>query len=127
MDKDKEKEDDTVVVVSFGCQFIDKPIPGSLIRNCDDCGTDVWIAPSWQGKKIDRIVCMKCYEENVGENSYKGKKEDIVTCISEEQIKEFNLYSKQRNGYTMTKDEILRALEKKLGRKVIFEKGKKEN
>ena len=122
MNKEKEKEDDTVVVVSFGCQFIDKPIPGSLIRNCDDCGIEVWISPSWQGKKIDRIICIDCYNKNVGENSYKGKQEDIVTCITEDQLAEFNVYSKQRNGYTMTADEILKALEIKLGRKVVLEK-----
>ena len=121
MGKEK-KEDDTVVVVSFGCQFIDKPIPGSLIRNCDDCGIEVWISPSWQGKKIDRIVCMTCYEKNVGIDSYKGKKEEIVTCITEDQLEEFDIYSKQRNGYTMTADEILKALEIKLGRKVVLEK-----
>jgi hypothetical protein len=125
MDKEKEKEDDTVIV-GFGCQFIDKPIPGSLIRNCGDCGTEVYISPSSQGKKIDTIICIDCYEKNVKEGEYKGKKEEIVTCISEEQIKEFNLYSKQRNGYTMTAEEILRALERKLGRKVIFEKKKEK-
>ena len=121
MDKEK-KEDDTVVVVSFGCQFIDKPIPGSLIRNCDDCGIKVYIAPSWQGKKIDTIICMTCYNKNVGLDSYKGEKEEIVTCITEEQLEEFNFYSKKRNGYTMTADEIIKALEKKLGRKVVLKK-----
>lgn len=126
MNKEKEKEDNTVVVVAYGCQFLDKPIEGSLIRNCDDCGIEVWISPSSQGKKIDRIECMQCYEKNVGENSYKGKQEDIVTCITEDQLAEFNLYSKQRNGYEMTADEILRDLEMKLGRKVVLEKKKEK-
>ena len=123
---DKDKKEDNIVVVSFGCQFIDKPIPGSLIRNCDDCGTEVWISPSSQEKKIDIIVCMTCYNKNVRGDRYKGKKEEIVTCITEEQLAEFNVYSKQRNGYTMTADEILKALEIKLGRKVVLEKKKEK-
>ena len=114
------KSDDTVVVVAFGCQFLDKPIPGSIIGNCNDCNEEVWIAPSWQGKKIDRIVCMNCYKEYVGKDSYKGEKTKIKTCIAEEQLEEFNVYCKKNYGYTMTKDEVLIMLEEELGRKVIF-------
>ena len=116
------ESDNIVVVVGYGCKFLDNPIPGSLIRNCDDCGIEVWISPSWQGKKIDRIICIDCYEKNVGIDNYKGKKEEIVTCITEEQLEEFNVYSRQRNGYEMTADEILEALEIRMGRKVVLEK-----
>ena len=125
MDKEKEKKDNTIVVVGYGCQFLDDPIPGSLIRNCVNCGTEVWISPSWRGKKIDKIVCMTCYEKNVDKNSHKGEKGEIVVCITEEQLKEFNFYCRKRNGYEMTIDEILRTLEIKMVRKVVLKKKEK--
>lgn len=116
----KECSDKSIVVVAFGCQFLDKPIEGSLIRNCVDCGTEVWIAPSWKGKKIDKIICMNCYNKDFYIDSYKGEKSEIITAISEEQLLEFNIHCKKKYGHTPTKDEILIILEKELGRKVIF-------
>lgn len=113
--KDKE-----IIVVAFGCQYIDKPIEGSYIMNCDECHTEVWIAPSWQGKKIDKTLCMKCYNKNVGTDSYKGANAIVDIAITEEQIREFNDSLTKKYGYTMTNEEIITMLENELGRKVIL-------
>lgn len=120
----EDKDKDMVIVVALGCNYLEKPVVGSLIRNCDDCNAEVWISPSWQGKKIDRIICLNCYNKNVGTDSYtdsyKGEKGEVVTCLTEENIEEFNDHFEEKHGYRMSKDEIIKMVEIELGRKVMI-------
>ena len=119
-------EDKDVVLVALGCEHLDKPVAGSLIRNCDDCNTEVWIAKSWQGKKIDKIICVDCYEKKFGRNSNMWE-DEIDMAITEEQIKEYNDYHKKKYGYTVTNDEIIKMLEIKFKRKIILKNNEEQN
>ena len=66
-------------------------VPGSVQGQCDDCSTEVWVAPSGQELMKERttiVVCMKCAQGRVN-------KEPGPLEITGKQVEEIKTWKKR--------------------------------
>jgi len=119
MGKDVEKEkgvekteQDESVVITMRC--IDMSSPTSEVDkvHCSECGEITWISTSFRGHKIDKIICEKCFFE-----SGKHKEEDYCPCVTEECLNDAFIALESR-GIMTTKEEMIRRMEEKIGKKL---------
>ena len=66
-------------------------VPGSIQDRCDDCGTEVWVAPS--GKQVIRqrttiVVCMNCA-------LIRMNKEPVHLEVTKKQLREIEAWGKR--------------------------------
>lgn len=119
MDEDMKKEKgaektekDENVVITMRC--IDMSSPTSDIDKvpCSECGEITWISTSFRGKKIDKIICEKCFFK-----SGKHKDKDYYACVTEECLNDAFTVLESR-GINTTKEEMVRRMEEKIGKKL---------
>ena len=111
----KDKEEIVVVTkrcvdMAAYCDDIDK-VP------CADCGEMTWISSSWRGKKVDRVVCMNCFESS---EKYKG--DDCSGNVTEKCLSDVIEWVKKHHYPERTDkeigEEIIRVMEGVMGKKI---------
>lgn len=107
-----EKKDKTIVVTM---RCIDMVYPTANIDKvkCNKCGEMTWISQSFRGKNIDEIICEKCFFEY-------GNNEDFCAVITEACIDEAINCIENIYGEKYTREEMLRTMEDKIGKKIII-------
>lgn len=107
------KEDDQNVVVTMRCTDIKSPAYGSVKVPCSECGEITWLSTSSRNIKFDKIICQQCF--------YKDKKykdEECRVCVTEECINDV-LISLERLGIKTTKEDMIKKMEEKIGKKLV--------
>lgn len=97
-------DEDQVVVIAVRC--IDMaPYSHDIIGkvSCSECGEMTWLSSSWKGKKIDKIICMKCFYK-----SKEYKSGDYAACVTEECLEDAKDWAR-RNLNTKKTDEEIKA------------------
>ena len=114
--EESQKEDDRKVVITMRC--IDMASPTSNVDKvpCSECGEMTWLSPSFRKMKVDKIICNPCFEK------YKDK--DYHARVTEECINDA-LASLESRGIRTTKEEMIRRMEEKIGKKLAVTKLKK--
>lgn len=113
--KDDQKEDDQKIIVTMRCADMSFPSHGSVKVPCSECGDITWLSVSSRKIKFDKIICEKCFSKNE-----KNKHEDYCACVTEECLKDA-FVTLERHGIKTTKEEMIRRIEKKIGKKLIVE------
>lgn len=106
-----KEEKEEMAVVTIRC--IDMPVPhvDSWKRKCDICGEMTWISASWKGKQVDKVVCEPCWFAN-----YKDR-EDYNIYITQKNLDEFLEWC-ERNNKKSSKEEAIRLMELRTGKKI---------
>lgn len=113
-ESDIDNKDDAVITV----RCIDMaPYDGVEKRLCSRCGEMTWLSNHWEGKRIDNIICEKCFY-----NSEEYDKKDFSTKVTKECLESAISTIKRRCNLTDTdeeiKDKLMRIFEKKIGKKI---------
>ena len=108
-----EEEVDNVTIICVRCN-IPAQVPGSIVKKCDICKADVWISPSSQKKKFDKIYCQDCWQLD-----YNEKKDSLH--ITKDTIDEFNKWHERKKGYKLQEKDVIEMLEEAIGKKLICE------
>ena len=116
--KDVQK-DDQKVVITMRC--IDMASLTSDIDKvpCAECGEMTWLSISFRKMKVDKIICERCFFK-----SEKRKDEDYCACVTEECLNDALALLESR-GIMTTKEEMIRRMEEKIGKKLAVTKLKK--
>lgn len=114
----KETEKDQSIVITMRC--IDMVPRTSNIDKvpCSECNEMTWISTSFRDKKVDKIICEHCFLK-----SGRHKDEDYHACVTEECIIEA-LSQLENSGLKTTRKEMVKKMEKKIGKKIIVIKQK---
>ena len=119
-------DEDQVVVLTMRCIDMAPSIDNIEKVPCSECGEMTWLSGSWKGKKIDKIVCIKCFYK-----SKEYKSGDYTASVTEECLEEAKDYAKRNlNIEKLTdkeiKTEIVVTVEEEIGKEIkIIQKGNK--
>lgn len=108
---------DEVAVITVRIIDMAPPSDDTEKRLCSVCGEMTWLSKHWKGKRIDKIICEKCFYD-----SEEYKKKEINPKVTEECVE--SAIKKIRMLYNLkdTDDEIRERLmiefEKKIGKKI---------
>lgn len=116
----KTIEEDQKVIITMRC--IDMASPTSDVDKapCSECGEITWISTSFRKMKFDKIICENCFFK-----SGKHKDEDYCACSTEECLNDA-LAALESRGIRTTKEEMVRRMEEKIGKRLQIVKPKKE-
>lgn len=118
-------DEDQVIVITMRCADMAPSSYDLEKRLCEDCGEMTWLSSSWKGKKIDKIVCTKCFY-----NSKEYKSGDYTANVTEECLEDAKNWAR-RNLHTKKTDKEIKTrmveiMENKVGKKLkIIPKGEK--
>ena len=114
------EEEDQKVVITMRC--IDMTSPTSDVDKvpCSECGEMTWLSVSSREMKFDKIICEACFFK-----SGKHKDEDYYACVTEECLNDA-LAALESYGIKTTKEEMVRRMEEKIGKKLKIVKPEKE-
>ena len=109
-------EENRKIVITMRC--IDMASPTSDIDKvpCVECGEMTWLSTSFRKRKIkiDKIICNPCFEK-------KHKDEDYCVYVTEECLNDA-FEALENYGIRTTKEEMIRRMEEKIGKKLIVTK-----
>lgn len=113
-------EEDQKVIVTMRC--IDMASPTSDVDKvpCSECGEMTWLSASSRKMKFDKIICDPCFFK-----SGKYKDEDYHAYVTEECLNDA-FTTLESHGVMATKEEMVRKIEEKIGKKIKIVKPKKE-
>ncbi len=118
--KEKGVEKDESVVITMRCIDMASPTSDVDKTSCSECGEITWISTSFRGKKIDKIICENCFFK-----SGKHKDQEYYPCVTEECLNDA-FTALERRGIKTTKEDMIRRMEDKIGKKLKIIKPKKE-
>lgn len=110
-------EKDEVAVITVRIIDMASPSDDTEKRLCSLCGEMTWLSNNWKGKKIDKIICEKCFYY-----SEEYKKKEINPKVTEECLE--SAIKKIRRLYDLKetdeeiKDRLMIEFEKKIGKKI---------
>lgn len=110
--EDKDSKDREIVVVTMRC--IDMASPGYDVDKvpCAECGEITWLSRDFRGQKIDKILCLPCFEGKHGD--------DECVALAKEQSIESAISLLNDRGIRATKEELIKVVEEKLGKKITI-------
>src|SRR3990167_1424555 len=108
----KTIEEDQEIIVTMRC--IDMASPTSDVDKvpCSECGEMTWLSVSGRKMKFDKIICESCFFK-----SGKHKDGDYHAYVTNECLNEAFTTLESR-GIRTTKEEMIRRMEEKIGKKV---------
>ena len=120
--KEVDEETDETIIITVRCIDMASPRSDSDKIKCDMCGEMTWIShswKSWKGKKIDKVICEKCFY-----NSEQFKNNKFGAGITSENLQEYVDWAREYYNIPSfitdkeIKDDILRKFGKKIGKKI---------
>lgn len=120
VEKTEKTKKDENVVITMRC--IDMSSHTSNVDKvpCSECGEITWISTSFRGKKIDKIICENCFFKRE-----RYKDEDCCPCTTEGCLNEA-FAALESLGVKTTKEEMIRRMEEKIGKKLKIVKTVKD-
>lgn len=116
-EKDIKEDNDANIVVTMRCMDV-VPYTDVDKRKCDDCGEMTWISSSFRDRKVDKVICSVCIEKYIeGYND-----EDCDMLVTEKCLEDAINAVACRTGEMCTREDVLKAVENKVGRKIIVVK-----
>lgn len=109
--EDKEDMGRETVVVTMRCIDMLSPDPYVGKVPCAECGEMTWLSRNFKGQKIDKILCLKCFEDK-----YNG--DDEYVALAKEESIEDALKLLELSGIKTTREEIIKVVENKIGKKI---------
>lgn len=111
-DIEEDKEEDQKIIITMRCVDMASPTSDVDIVPCSECGETTWLSAGSRNVKFDKIICEQCFFK-----SGKHKEEDYCACVTEKCLNDAlaALYSL---GINITKEEMIRRMEEKIGKKL---------
>lgn len=113
--------DDTeeIIVVTMRCIDTSASCCDVDRIKCDVCGEMTWLSSSWRGRKIDRVICDHCFEDEKA-----NKSGDYSACVTRRCLEDAQKYLKDILHLGGTDEDIKKKmisyLEKKIGKKITI-------
>lgn len=110
-----KSEKDEIVVITVRCIDMASPHNDSDKIKCGVCGEMTWVSHSWRGKKIDKIICEKCFY-----NSEEFKKDEFKANVTSKSLQEYTDWARQYYHIPsfITDEEIKNDILRKFGKKI---------
>lgn len=115
----EKTEKDQKVIITMRCIDMTSPTSDVDKAPCSECGEITWISTSFRKIKFDKIICENCFFK-----SGKHKDEDYYAYSTEECINDA-LAALESLGIKTTKEEMIRKMEEKIGKKLKIVKTEK--
>jgi predicted RNA-binding Zn-ribbon protein involved in translation (DUF1610 family) len=109
-------EDDQTVIVTMRCIDMASPRYDTVKVPCSKCGEMTWLSASSRNMKFDKIICEPCFFKDE-----KHKDGDYNAYVTEESLNDAFIALENR-GIKTTKEEMIRKMEEKIGKKLTVTK-----
>ena len=115
----KENEDEEVIVVTARCSDIAPHFEDIDQIPCSKCGEMTWLSNSWRGKRIDKIICEPCFEnEKYEDNDYSFR---VTEKCLDDAIEVIHSHYDKKGSYDSIRKKIIDKMERRLGRQIIVD------